>query len=270
MRYISNFDGQIDKESFNWLYKRSVNSIYPPIIARVDNRFYQLNNFDYDGDDVFLENFESYESVVNFSTSLYSNINLVELANILEVAENFKCNIDKVKVFQERGVKGKKNFEALKNILNMPDKFKSYIVDKNITLKYISLFLRLKQNLKDIVLDYIEKETPSVGDFRKLLNFLYDYSRLINIDFYDKEYFERIKREKNKQLFDVLVAFDELQKQFGKNVKIISKSNFETCDFELNVRFSNTDELFMEIEKIKENKDKIEEFFEELKDYDLC
>ncbi|MGA1846661.1 hypothetical protein [Deferribacter abyssi] len=270
MKYITNFDRQIDKNSFNWLYKRSDNSVYPPIIARVDNMYYQLNNYEYEGGDVFLEDFESFEDVLSFSTSLYSDISLIELANILKIAENYKCNIDRIKIFKEKGVKGKRNFEVLKNILSLTDEFKSYIVVKKITLKYISLFLRLEENLKSIVLDYIKKETPSVGDFRKLLNFLYDYSRFINIDYYDKEYFEEIRKNRNKQYYNVLVSLDQLQKSFGKGIKIIPVSNFETCEFLLNLKFSDTEELIMKIETIKNNRDKIELFFEELKNYDLC
>lgn len=272
MIFEKDFNSSIDKETLNWFYKRSFKNIYPPIIAKFNDNYFQLNNFSYSGRGVFLIEFEGLKDLINFQTNLTDNISLVELSNLLIVIDKFDLDYKGVKIFEQKNIKGRRNFEILKKIKELPENFKDYIVEKHITLKQLGVFFNLKDNHKKIVYDFLNKKNkPSVGDFRNLLNLLYDYARLIDIDFYDENYLNKIIREKNIYYFDVMDDLFNLNKIFkAKNIRFDSISNFENCILNVTFEIGSSDDFYEKINFMGENGDKVKNFYEKLKKYDLC
>ncbi|BAI80802.1 conserved hypothetical protein [Deferribacter desulfuricans SSM1] len=272
MIFEKDFNSSIDKETLNWFYKRSFKNIYPPIIAKFNDNYFQLNNFSYSGSGVFLIEFEGLKDLINFQTTLTDDISLVELSNLLSVIDKFDLDYKGVKIFEQKNIKGRKNFEILKKIKELPENFKDYIVEKNITLKQLGVFFNLKDNHKKIVYDFLNKKNkPSVGDFRNLLNLLYDYARLIDIDFYDENYLNKIIREKNIYYFDVMDDLFNLNKIFkAKNIRFDSISNFENCILNVTFGIGSSDDFYEKINFMSKNGDKVKNFYEKLKKYDLC
>ncbi|MGA1862591.1 hypothetical protein OWM07_06885 [Deferribacter thermophilus] len=272
MRFESNFKGNIDTETFNWFYKRSFKNIYPPIIAKFNDNYFQLNNFSYLGSSVFIIEFESLKDLLNFQTTLMDNINLVELSNLLSVLDKYNLDYKGINIFEQKNIKGRKSFEILKKIKELPEFFKDYIVEKNIILKYLGIFFNLKDNHKKIVYDFLRKKVmPSVGDFRNLLNLLYDYARLIDIDFYDEKYLSEIVKGKNRHYYDIIDELSELNKIFkAQNIRFDSISNFENCILNVNFEIKSSDDFTEKMKFMSENRDKVKNFYEKLKKYDLC
>jgi hypothetical protein len=193
---------------------------------------------------------------------------LVELSNILNICLEFQENPTYLQIFKDFGVKGKNHFKTLKQIKNFPEGLKLYISQKNVSLRIINIYLKLDEILKNILIEYVLDEKPSVGDFRKFVNLLFDNGRNININYYDKEYFKNFYPKNDKLKIEFETKFRNLVNKF-ENIYIENPDYFETDTLKICFSFNSYENFKNKIKYLQKNEPKIKEIFNLMKEYDL-
>lgn len=260
----------IDKSMFNWIFNRDEGfSIYPPLAWKYENKYYQLNYFNFTKDTFFILD-SDVTQVLQTSINFYNSatINFIELANIYALTKSFKIEISDISVFLSKGIKGRKHFEILQDILSIPDDIKYYISEKNVSLKIIGIYLKLNDKLKNIVSEYIKVENPSVGSFRKFINFLFDNSRVIEAGHYDVQYFKSFTPASNLLKNEFEEAFKELSLSF-KDITISNNDNFETDTLLLHFNINSLDDFKEKLKVLVDNEPTIKSIFDLMSKYDL-
>lgn len=260
----------IDGNSFNWLFNRKpIQNIYPPIVWKHEDKYYQLNYFDVKTDEVMIFKGD-FKSALQVSLDFYQaeTINIIELSNILNLCADFNIDYNDINIFKNHGIKGKKNIEILKKIKDLPGELKTYIAEKNISLKIIAIYLKLNENLKNIISEYVINEKPSVGDFRKMVNLLFDNGRNIEINTYDKEYFKKFHHRNDDLKINFEKDFRELTKEL-KNINISNPDFFETDTLNICFSVNSYGEFSDKLKYLEENSSQIEKIYKLLAKYDL-
>jgi hypothetical protein len=97
---------------------------------------------------------------------------------------------------------------------------------------------------------------------------LFDYSRIIKINQYDKEYFDNLIKESNKLKYDFEKEYFELVKSLNE-IKINNFDNFETNTLSISFDINSFEDFNKKLKYLDENKDKIKNIYNLLKKYDL-
>lgn len=261
---------EIDKLAFNWGYRRKATpSVYPPMVWEQGQTYFQLNYFDVDTEACFIVEGDA-ALALQLSIDFHNaeTINMVELAQVYAVSLQFHIPVEALPIFAQKGIKGRKHFEILNQVAVLPDDMKRYISEKEVSLKIVGIYLKLNEKLKTIVSEYIDIENPSVGNFRKFINFLFDYSRVITIDYYDATYFKSFESESLQLKNEFEKSFQELKAGF-KDIEIDNHDNFETDTLAIHFTI-NSPALFKDrLKVLMENEGTVESLYTLMSQYDL-
>lgn len=256
----------INKELFRWFYKENdFSDIYPPVVWNN----YQLNYFDSDNLEFIRRDDWNVTDAIKFSVNFYNvkEYSLTHLSKIYKICLHFNIDPEELKIFSDNGIKGRIAFENLENFLKMDATIIHFFEEKKLPLKYVRQIMNLKDNHRSILVDYIEKKTPSTGDFRNFLNFLTDYHHLITEQHYVDDLLERVIKIKDKDLLDFKNSFFDIIKGF-KSIKIKSITNFETSELEISFIAKDLDEIKIAIEELKDF-ERFESIFKLMEKYDI-
>ena len=259
-----------DRKLFNWYYgSYSTDGIYPPVLAQIDNTYYQLNKFS----EIFNE-YYLYIGKVNplaalkKSINLKNNINIVEISNILQIADLLNININEIDLFNTNNIKGNKLLEALRKVKFYPETIKKYVLSKDISFKLIILISEHLSKIGKILENYIKDCFPTISDFRKYLYFLIDYKDYINtIDFNFKD-IDKVITERNKHICEFYNKFNELNENFVP-IKIENIDNFETARLIFSFAILNFIDYKNILAKLNENEESVNDFFDYMKKNDI-
>ncbi len=260
----------IDRQSFNWRYNREeTKRVYPPVVWEFGNKYIQLNYFDIVEEENFIFN-GTFKDALEMSLNFYlsDSLNIVELSNILHLCLKYNYAYEEIFIFDKLNIKGKKNFEILKLIIAFPDELKKYIAEKNVSIKILSVYVKLKDNLKNIIHQYVELKKPSVGDFRKIVNLLFDNGRNIDINYYDEKYFKNFVPKNDKIKIEFEREFQNLTKK-AESIIIKNSDYFETDTLDICFSINSYDEYLDKIKILEKNSKNIKEIYDLLESYDL-
>ena len=257
---------KIDRELFRWFYKKNDRSdIYLPILWRN----FQLNYFDFEGENFIVKDDWEPLNALHFSIDFYgtSDLNLGHLARILKICQWFGINPEDVEIFSKYGINGRVALDSLNKFLTMNSVLQEYFDHKKLSLKYVRQIFQFKDNLKKILNDFIIKKSPSVGDFRNFINFLSDYGYLIDTDTYYDEIINDITRKKDKRFCEFENRFREVVNQF-KIIGVKNITNFETPELLISFVIKDLSDLDAALVEVSD-KNRFNNIFKILEEYDL-
>lgn len=268
----------IDRVTFNWLFrnkqedKGACHTTYPPALWEKNGIYYQLNYFSHCADEYFLMENCDFSDALSFSTDFYGsgNLNIIELSNLLYLAENFGCDISDFSLFEKYGVTGDRKIRTLRTLKDLPEVIKKYLAVKNFSFKTLNLLIRLPDSLVSIVGSYILTENPSVSDFKKMIAKLFDMKEEIPHDLtvYDKNELERVFLSKNVIQENFLSELKYLTGQI-KPVEIKNLDNFETDTLDLTFRINSPEDFEKILNQMFDKKEVIKGIYSLMEKYDL-
>ncbi|TYB33712.1 MAG: hypothetical protein FXF49_04715 [Flexistipes sinusarabici] len=268
----------IDRTAFNWLFrnkqedKGAYHTTYPPALWEKNGIYYQLNYFSRCADEYFLLENCDFPDALTFSTDFYGsgNLNIIELSNLLFLAENFGYDISAFVLFEKYGVTGDRKIRTLRALKDLPEAIKRYLALKSFSFKTLNLLIRLPDNVISIVESYILKENPSVSDFKKMITKLFDMKEDIPQDFttYDKNELESVFLSKNVFQENFLDELKHFTYQM-KPVEIKNFDNFETDTFDLTFKINSPEDFEKILNQMFEKKEIIKEIYRVMEKYDL-
>jgi len=268
----------IQRLTFNWIFPgenegRDVENItYPPALWEKDGIYYQLNYFSRCADEYFLLENCDFPDALIFSTDFYGsgNLNIIELSNILFLAENFGYDISDFVLFEKYGITGDRKITTLRVLRDLSEAIKKYLALKNLSFKTLNLLIRLPDNVISIVESYILKENPSVSDFKKMIAKLFDMKEEIpqNLTIYDKDKLQRVFLSKNMVQENFLGELKELAGKM-KPVEIKNSDNFETDTLDLCFKINSSEDFEKILSKMFERKNVVKDIYRVMEKYDL-
>lgn len=258
----------IDRVTFRWHdLTNDSSTVYKPVVWEYCNRYYQLNYFD-DTDNYILNNTFTPAEALKFTINFYRiEINLLHLSRIYAVCQKFHIKPEDLEIFEKNGVKGKIAFGALLFLDGLSSILTSYIVEKKIGIKYLTIMSRLKTEHLTILEEFVVQKRPSVGEFRNFIHFLKDYENYININHFNEDLLNEIKKSRNPIEQSFYDKFTEIKKSF-KIISIDSATNFERSTLNIAFKCNTIEEYENALDEISQ-KDKFEAIFELMKEYNI-
>ena len=86
---------------------------------------------------------------------------------VYEICQKLNADINKINIFQEKNIKGRKSFETLEKALGLPENLIDFIDKKDIPLKTVSLIINLQANVINFIAEHIKYNDFSMQGFRK-------------------------------------------------------------------------------------------------------
>jgi hypothetical protein len=258
----------IDRVTFRWHNLTNDSSpVYKPVVWKHCDLYYQLNYFD-DTDNYILNNTFTPVEALKFTINFYRiEISLLHLSRIYTVCQKFHIMPEDLEIFEKHGIKGKIAFGALLFLVTLNSTLTSYIVEKKIGIKYLTIMSRLMPNHLSVLEEFVIQKRPSVGEFRNFLHFLKDYENYINVNQFNEDLFNEIKKARNPIEQSFYDKFTEIKKSF-KTISVDSPTNFERSALNIAFQCSTIEEYENALEEISQ-KDRFETMFELMKEYDI-
>lgn len=258
-----------NRKLFDWYYgSYSTDGIYPPVLAQIDNSFYQLNKFNEGFNEfLYIGKVKPLDALIN-SINLKNNINVVEISNIIQIADLLNININEIEFFNRNNIKGNKLIEALRRVKFYPEAIKEYIVSKDISFKLVILLSQHLNKIGKILERYIKECFPTISDFRKYLYILIDYKDYINTDDFDFKDINNVISERNKHICGFYSKFEELKKNLVP-VNVENIDNFETAQLIFSFAILNFIDYKNILTKLKEKKELVYDFYDYMNKNDI-
>jgi len=237
------------------------NSVYPPAVAYIEGTYYQLNSFENRGDTFYQVEADDFADALNKSVSLYgvSTLNVVELAGLTSVCDKFDVDTTKIEAFTFHGIKGRKNFDTLMQINHFCPVLKRYLSIKSIPLKTIAVFDKLENDSRRYVKNSVDGKEPSVQEFRKLVNTLFDMKGKVESEDFDGDLLTNLSRKKNLSKISFMKEFDRMKEGFP--LSITSSDLFETAKLDISFSVNNVEEFREKMKNALEKAEKIEDIY---------
>lgn len=254
---------------FNWYYgKNYINDIYPPLLAQVDKKYYQLNKFHQMVNEYLYIGELNFFEALEISIKQKNNINIVEMSNILHIYDLLNININDSVIFNSKMVRGKSLIEALKKVKYYPEVLKEYIVAKDTSFKIIILISQYIDKIGKLLEQYITEYSPTVSDFRKYLYLFIDYKDYIDLNKLNLIEIKKGIEKRNKHYYDLFNKFNQL-KQSMSPVNIDNTDNFETSKLSFSFELSNYVEYKDVLTLLNENTENVQDFYKFLEKNDI-
>ena len=263
---------KIDKDTFNIFYRQNSQKKNPLVpAAHINGVYYLLSNFYADSKELVL-----LEDIKCFSDALKAVIeiggedyNLVDLSNIYYLIKKLDLNKNDYSVFRKNNIVNKEQFDILDRIFLLSDNFKRYIVDKDISLKVLSIVLKFNADIVKKIEEYVLKNYPSVSSFRILINNIYDYKDEIDFENNLEDEIERLKFKYNRKRYEFEKIIEDILK-IENGITVENKNNYETCRFNVNFEISSFEDFMAKLQILHNSSGKIKAAFDILKENDLC
>jgi hypothetical protein len=258
-----------DKIFFNWYYGAdNSDNIYPPLLALINKKYYQLNKFHQTVNEYLYLGELSFYEALKISINQKNTINVVEISNILHIHDLLNIDINKSNMFNGKTIKGKTLIEALKKIKEYPDSLKEYITSKDISFKIIILISQYLDKIGKLLEQFVTEYSPTVSDFRKYLYLFIDYRDYINLNKFSFDEIKKVIEERNKHYYDLYDKIKQLKKSIYP-VHIENLDNFETSQLTFSFEIFNYFDYINVLELLDKNTQEIQEFYDFLEKNDI-
>lgn len=255
--------------NLRWTYRNETeNMVYPPAVCLIDETYYQICGFDTVTENYFLTEADDLADAINKSVSVYGakTLNTVELANIAAVCLTNSIEYDKIDAFAENNVKGRQNFEILKAVSTFDPVIKKYLSVKDIPLKTLGVFNKLKDQCKTYIINILSEKDISTGDFRKMVNLLFDMGAKADIST-EGDIMRLLSDQKDETRLKFMEQFGGLTKEIPISVQ--SQDNFETGSLLFSFTATSADEYQNKIKAAMEKQELVEAVFRFLDEHNI-
>ncbi|MGE4317599.1 MAG: hypothetical protein AB7E96_01735 [Deferribacterales bacterium] len=254
--------GIFPSKSLNWVMRPAVrNEVYPPAACDVNGELYQICGFENEENEYYVIEAESLTHALNMSVDIYGSatLNTVELANLTVICDRTDINHTGIDVFCERNIKGRQSFDTLRALTGFCPVLKRYLSVKDVPLKTIAVFDKLKNDCRRYVKNTVEDRDISVGDFRKLVNLLFDMQSQADEADFQGDIVKNLSIKKDNARISFMKQFTELTSPLA--FKAESMDNFETGKLTFSFTAENAGEYEDIIKKASEQTDRVKEIF---------
>ena len=251
----------INKDLFN-IYE---NESLPAFALSINNLYYQISGFNKEVDEYIYYGEYKESDAINLAVSFINNISFKMLIKIYEICNKLNADINKINIFQEKNIKGRKSFETLEKSLNLPENLLNFIDKKDIPLKTVSLIISQQENIINFIAEYIKYNDLSVQGFRKFVEKVCDIKELIP-EKYSADF--QFPDTRSKSHIEIDEKYAELINYF-KNIKINNLDNFETPKLNISFDISSLQDYENILNILENNKINIKSFYELLEKYGL-
>lgn len=256
-------------DALRWTYRQEAeSSVFPPAVCLLDGTYYKLSGFDKQSDDFFVIDATDFADALNISTGIYgaASLNTVELANLGVLCGRHGINSASVDVFAAKGIKGRQSMDTLSAVSSFDETVKKYISQKDIPLKTLKVYSKLSDVCKKHVINILTEKDLSTGDFRKLVNLLFDMgAKAENTAEGDLVAF--LTEEKDKTRIEFMKLFGSLAS--GMPITVQSQDSFETGTLMFGFTASSAEEYTDKVKAASDSADKVKDIFRFLDEHNI-
>lgn len=254
-RQFSPFDLRISApinadSSLHWReYLPSVASL--PLYAKITDKYYLLCGGDAETALVFDAESKFGALALSIEAIGAQNVVFAEWVNICKICISLNCAVEELPLPEPLR---KRYLPLIKQAVGWDEALLKHIAAKNPPWHTLHLIYLLKDEHKQLLTDFVRKESPSAQSFKLFIEKLRDFAPEINSTVYDKAEFERITDRRtalHTELDGIIAGL-----QFAQN-----PDNYESAT--LNWAFSTRDTgEFMDIlHKLKDKEALVERFY---------
>ncbi len=182
-----------------------------------------------------------------------------------EICQKLNAYINKINIFQEKNIKGRKSFETLEKALGLPENLIDFIDKKDIPLKTVSLIINQQANVINFIAEHIKYNDFSMQGFRKYVEKVCDFKDIIPEKYRNDFIFPDTR---SKSHIEIDEKYAELINNF-KNIKINNLDSFETPKLNIYFDINNIKDYENMLNILEKNKLNIQLFYELLEKYGL-
>lgn len=255
-------NGIFPSKSLNWVLRPSgTQAVYPPAACSVNGELFQICGFENAENDYFVTDADSLEHALNMSVSVYgaSTLNTVELASLTVICDRMNIKHSEIEAFTIHNIKGRQSFDTLRAVNGFCPVLKRYLSIKEVPLKTVAVFDKLKNDCRRYVKNTVDDRDISVGDFRKLVNLLFDMQSQADSADLQGDAIKNLTAKQDATRISFMKQFHELIKGFPMSVQ--SPDNFETGRLSLSIIIENADEFERLLKETEDKKQAVREIF---------
>ena len=175
MKIIVKQIDNINSELFNIYDDKNI----LPAALSIKGLHYQISGFQNNADEYIYYGEYSAIKAINLLVSFINNISFKTLMKVYEICQKLNADINKINIFQEKNIKGRKSFETLEKALGLPENLIDFIDKKDIPLKTVSLIINLQANVINFIAEHIKYNDFSMQGFRKYVEKVCDFKDII-------------------------------------------------------------------------------------------
>ncbi len=252
----------INKELFN-IYERDN---LPAFALSIDDIYYQISGFKIAGNEYIYYGEYNKNDAINFFTTFINNVSFKLIAKIYEICKKLNADINKIDIFYQKNIRGKKNFDTLEKALLLPANLLDFIDKKDIPLKTTSLIINQQEHIINFIAEHIKYNDFSMQGFRKYVEKICDFKEFIP-KIYSADF--SFPDTRSKSHIEVDEKYMELINNF-KNIKINNLDSFETSKLNISFDINNMKDYENILNILENNKINIKVFYEILEKYGLA
>lgn len=261
MKIIVKQIDNINSELFNIYDDKNI----LPAALSINGIYYQISGFKIAGNEYIYYGEYSANDAINLSVSFINNISFKTLMKVYEICQKLNADINKINVFQEKNIKGRKSFETLEKALSLPENLIDFIDVKDIPLKTVSLITSQQEKIINFIAEHIKYNDLSMQAFRKYVEKVCDFKEIIPEKYRNDFIFPDTR---SKSHIEIDEKYAELINNF-KNIKINNLDSFETPKLNISFDISNLQDYKNMLNILENNKINIKLFYELLEKYGL-
>ncbi len=261
MKIIVKQIDNINSELFNIYDDKNI----LPAALSIKGLHYQISGFQNNTDEYIYYGEYSAIQAINLLVSCINNISFKTLMKVYEICQKLNADINKINIFQEKNIKGRKSFETLEKALGLPENLIDFIDEKDIPLKTISLIINQQANVINFIAEHIKYNDFSMQGFRKYVEKVCDFKDIIPEKYRNDFIFPDTR---SKSHIEIDEKYAELVNNF-KNIKINNLDSFETPKLNIYFDINNIKDYENMLNILEKNKLNIQLFYELLEKYGL-
>lgn len=253
----------IDNELFNIPPHRKY---MPPAAVQIAGRYYRIAGFQDAGDTFIYYGEYGAEEAVNIAAGFMDDKSIITLARIAFICDKLGAEKEKISVFAENSIKGRKTFETLANILKLPKNILEYAAKKNVPVKMMSLILAQKDNVISFLDGFLARTEPSLQNFRVFLEQAADFKEIIPHEYSPDFLFPDRMSLSRRAVEDAFANFASSL----KDMRVSNNDCFESPKITVSFDIHSAGEFREHALRLSENIENAEIFYRVLKDNDIC
>lgn len=251
----------INKDLFN-IYE---NNSLPAFALSINGIYYQISGFNNGSSEyIYYGQYKSCDAV-NIAVSFMNHISFKTLVKIYEICNKLNADINKINIFYEKNIKGRKSFETLEKSLNLPKNLIDFIDKKDIPLKTTSLITSQQEYIINFISEHIKYNDFSMQSFRKYVEKVCDFKEIIPENYSPDFIFPDTR---SKSHIEIDEKYTELINNF-KNIKINNLDSFESPKLNISFDINSMQDYENILSILENNKINIKLFYELLEKYGL-
>ena len=242
----------------NWIDQRTAVSVFPPAVADINGDYFFISGFA-EAENYYAVDVPSIAEALDLSISIHGKISIVELANISCICTKMNISHTSLNVFAQYNIKGRQNFQTLEAVASYPEPLKKYLRAKDIPLKVLAVFNKLNDICKTYIEDTLTSKDLSVGDFRNLVNILFDMMPKIRPEDLNGDVLKNLSAKKDPTRQEFMAEFAALTKELPLNVT--SQDNFETGKLSFSFTAESAEEFCNKITSAESKMSEIQKIY---------